>query len=145
MMPATMLDPELAFTVVNTLAAAGWLLLVCFPRWQWTERLVISGFVALVLAAVYCVLLSWTLLGEPQEGAGFGSLAAVARLFASPWGLLAGWIHYLCFDLVVGTEIQRRLAHRPLARIPCLVLTFLAGPIGWTVSWFVVRQEHLRG
>ena len=36
-----------------------------------------------------------------SEG-GFSSLAGVASLFANRWLLLAGWTHYLAFDLLVG-------------------------------------------
>jgi hypothetical protein len=55
-------------------------------------------------------------------------------LFDSRWLLLAGWVHYLCFDLLVGTwEVEdaraRGIPH--LVVVPCLVLTFLFGPAGW--------------
>ena len=38
---------------------------------------------------------------QGAEG-GFGSLADVATLFGKPELLLAGWIHYLAFDLFIG-------------------------------------------
>jgi hypothetical protein len=65
---------------------------------------------------------------------GFSTLAAVALLFTSPWVLLAGWIHYLAFDLLIGTweaRDARERGVRHLLLIPCLVLTFLFGPAGW--------------
>ena len=54
-------------------------------------------------------------------------------MFQDPWALLAGWVHYLCFDLAVGAwalrDAQRRgLPH--LLLVPALVLTFLLGPVG---------------
>jgi hypothetical protein len=30
-------------------------------------------------------------------------LSAVAMLFSNPWLLLAGWTHYLAFDLFIGS------------------------------------------
>jgi hypothetical protein len=47
--------------------------------------------------------------------------------------LLAGWVHYLAFDLFIGSwqvrdSQQRGIGH--LFVIPCLVLTFLFGPAG---------------
>ena len=64
---------------------------------------------------------------------GFGSLAEVARLFANPALLLAGWLHYLAFDLFIGAwEVRDAQRHGfpHLLVIPCLLLTFLLGPIG---------------
>ena len=46
---------------------------------------------------------------------------------------LAGWVHYLAFDLLVGawearTARREALPHPVL--LPCLALTFLFGPLG---------------
>jgi hypothetical protein len=67
------------------------------------------------------------------KGGGFGSLAQVAVLFGSPYALLAGWIHYLAFDLFTGAWEARDAARLGLSQwlvLPCLVLTFLVGPLG---------------
>ena len=45
--------------------------------------------------------------GIRRAEGGFGSLADVMRLFDSPTVALAGWIHYLAFDLLVGAAIAR--------------------------------------
>ena len=48
--------------------------------------------------------------------------------------LLAGWIHYLAFDLLVGTWEARDSRERGIPHlllVPCLILTFLFGPAGW--------------
>ncbi len=106
-----------------------WLLLIAAPRWRWTQRL--ATFVApLLLAAMYAALL---LHGRRVEGGGFGSLAEVARLFSSQEFLLAGWIHYLAFDLFTGAWETRDALRLGLSRwlvAPCLILTFLFGPVG---------------
>ncbi len=47
--------------------------------------------------------------------------------------VVAGWIHYLVFDLFVGAwEVRdaRRRGVNHLAVVPCLLLTLLLGPIG---------------
>ena len=76
----------------------------------------------------------WLLLSHPMpQGGGFRSLAQVAVLFSSPYALLAGWIHYLAFDLFTGAWEARDAAWLGLSRwivLPCLVLTFLVGPLG---------------
>ena len=64
---------------------------------------------------------------------GSGSLAEVSRLFENPYLLLAGWVHYLAFDLFIGAwEVRdaRRLGIPHLLVVPCLGLTFILGPVG---------------
>ena len=56
------------------------------------------------------------------------------QLFTSDWALLAGWMHYLAFDLFVGAWIAAETERRGLTRlvlIPVLPLTFLFGPAGF--------------
>jgi hypothetical protein len=84
--------------------------------------------IPLLLALAYVALLS----GHWGPG-GFGSLAELRRLFEQPGLLAAGWLHYLAFDLFVGTWIARDAAQRGrshLVVLPCLALTFLLGPAG---------------
>jgi hypothetical protein len=83
-----------------------------------------------LLSALYAVLLA---IHAPGAEGGFSSLAAVAALFRTEGVLLAGWVHYLAFDLVVGAWICRRGSAEGmnpwLIRL-CLPPTFLAGPVG---------------
>lgn len=125
------LDPDLAFRSGNLLALLGWLALAASPPGRrWTPRVwQLTGWaLPLLLALGYVALL----LGHWGPG-GFGSLAEVRQLFERPGLLAAGWLHYLAFDLFVGTWIARDAAQRGLphlAVLPCLALTFLFGPAG---------------
>ena len=68
------------------------------------------------------------------------------KLFADPWILLAGWIHYLVFDLFIGAWEVRdaaRLGIPHLLVVPCLVLTFLFGPVG-LLLYGIVRAVRTR-
>ena len=115
-----------------------WLMLVLAPRARITERLVLSGLYPLAFAVVYLALI---LAFYPGAQGGFDSLAGVDRLFRNPYLLLAGWIHYLAFDLFVGAWEVRDAAARRVTHflvIPCLVLTCLFGPIGLLV-YFATR------
>jgi len=112
------------------------------PRWRITKALVLSGAWSAGLAAVYAGLLATHYLGGHGSAGGLGSLAQVAALFQDPWALLAGWVHYLCFDLFVGAwevrDAQRRgVPHAAL--VPALALTFLVGPVG-LLGYFGVRR-----
>ena len=132
------------FTIANFVAMAGWILLIFLPRWSGTRRIVLSGAVSLLLAAAYLVLI--VLFFGRAEG-GFGSLADVMKLFTNEWAVLAGWIHYLAFDLFIGAWEVRDAQVRGLTHwlvIPCLVLTFLFGPIG-LLLYHLLRQFFAKG
>ena len=120
---------ERLFSLCGRLVLPGWLLLIAAPRWRWSQR--IATFVLpLLLASLYI----WLLATAPRvPGAGFNSLHAVSLLFTQPAALLAGWIHYLAFDLFIGsweTRDARALRITHWAVVPCLLLTFLFGPVG---------------
>lgn len=128
-----MLTPEFLFSIANPVATVGWALLVLAPRWRATRAVVLSGALPLLLAATYVGLIGYQTLAHPAPGAGFSTLAQVAALFRQPWALLAGWVHYLCFDLAVGAWETRDAQRRSVphwALVPCLVATFLLGPLG---------------
>ncbi|MBP6001903.1 MAG: DUF4281 domain-containing protein [Pyrinomonadaceae bacterium] len=135
---------EQIFSIVNLTAMAGWLLIAILPRWKFTRLVVLSGAVPLLLSVAYLALI--VLFFGKAEG-GFDSLANVMKLFTNEWAVLAGWIHYLAFDLFIGSwevrDAQRRgISH--LLVIPCLVLTFLFGPIGFllytAIKLFIPRK-----
>ncbi len=137
------MSPEQLFSLCGALATTGWLLLVFLPRRRWTARLVCPVIIPLLLALVYLWPVATT-FGRAQGG--FGSLADVSLLFQNRWVLLAGWIHYLAFDLFVGSwearDAQRVGLHHLLV-VPCLALTFLFGPVG-LLLYFVLRASLRR-
>ncbi len=130
------------FSVCGAVAALGWLLLIVTPRWP-TTQLLAGAVLPAALASVYLILVVRSLPGA--EG-GFGSLAEVAALFSHPPLLLAGWIHYLAFDLFIGAWETRDAARHNLSHwlvIPCLVLTFFVGPIG-LLAYLAIRSAKSR-
>jgi hypothetical protein len=136
------MNPEALFSVCNTTALAGWCVLIFLPR-QRTARLISGLVIPLVLAAIYITVIAFAWGGS---SGGFSSLAAVAELFSNKWLLLAGWVHYLAFDLWIGAwEVRdasdRRVPH--LLVVPCLLLTFLFGPAG-LLTYHVVRLIYRR-
>jgi hypothetical protein len=125
------MTPNQVFTIANTLALAAWLLLIVLPRQRWVAGVAARWVIPGIFAALYAAIVAAQWAGS---SGGFSTLADVAMLFSQPWLLLAGWIHYLAFDLFVGSwEVrdarERGIPH--LAVVPCLVLTFLFGPAGW--------------
>lgn len=136
------MDVEQIFSMAGLINVLGWLLLAILPRQPIAQR--IAGIVLpLILSAVYLVLIVLHLQGA--EG-GYGSLADVAALFKKPELLLAGWIHYLAFDLFIGAW-EIRDSHRHgiphLVMVPCLLMTFILGPIG-LLFYFAIRTAKTR-
>ncbi|HEX6052418.1 MAG TPA: ABA4-like family protein [Gemmatimonadaceae bacterium] len=129
---------EQLFSVLNAVAMAGWLPLVFLPRQRWSTE-VVPVVVPGVLAVAYVALV---LVALPGSEGGFSSLTGVRTLFDNPWGLLAGWVHYLAFDLFIGgwelRDAQRRGVPHLLV-VPALVLTFLLGP-GGLLLYLAIRM-----
>ncbi len=125
---------EQLFSIASALALAGWIMLAIAPlRRDWA----VAGarIVAAVLCGSYVAMLATGLGGGsgPPPGAGFSTLAGVRLLLSTPEAMLAGWVHYLAFDLFIGSW---EVSDAPAARVPhwlllpCLALTFVAGPVG---------------
>lgn len=120
---------ERLFSILNPIAMVGWLLLILFPKKPWASH-VMPVVIPAILSTVYAVLVATSL---PGSDGGFSTLAGVSTLFANPWALLAGWTHYLAFDLFIGGWEVRDAQRRGVSHwimIPVLVLTFMLGPIG---------------
>ena len=132
------MTPDTLFAIANPLALLGWVVLALAPLApRWADR--IAGLAipaALSVGYAAMVLAHWS-----SASGGFDTLANVQALFTSPWIALAGWVHYLAFDLLVGAwEVRTARAERipHLLTLPCLALTFLFGPAGF-VAFLALR------
>ncbi len=120
------------FQIANPVALLGWIVLIIsivLNKPVWRDQLP-GRFWPLGLSVVYSALIVFFFFKAPG---GFDTLARVQQLFTSEWAALAGWLHYLAFDLFVGTWIAREVMSRGITRlvlIPLLPLTFLFGPMG---------------
>src|SRR5262245_56555565 len=132
------------FSIANMIALASWLVLLVAPRWTVTRKIILSGAIPMLLSVAYLILI--VLFFGKAEG-GFDSLPNVMKLFTNEWATLAGWIHYLAFDLFVGAWEVKDAQVRGISHwfvIPCLVLTFLFGPIGfllYSILRFFLSKE----
>lgn len=134
---------EQVFSISNTVALLSWLILAVLGPKRWAASLVTGAILPLIFAVFYTALIVAHWGGSKG---GFGSLAAVQELFSDPWLLLAGWVHYLAFDLFIGSWQVRDASTKGIPHlflIPSLILTFLFGPIGLLV-YFVVRCARSR-
>ena len=121
------------FQIANPVALLGWSVLIVsivLKKPIWRDQFA-GRFWPLGLSAVYSLLILFFFFKAPG---GFDTLANVQLLFTSEWAALAGWIHYLAFDLFVGTWIARQVMEQGMSRlllIPLLPMTFMFGPMGF--------------
>jgi hypothetical protein len=127
------MSPEAVFKIANSLALLGWIVLVIFGWQRRVSGLVTAVVLPLAFAALYTLVVA---LHAGESSGDFTSLSGVAALFSHRWFLLAGWVHYLAFDLFIGSwEVRDAAAQRipHWAVIPCLILTFFVGA-GWLAA-----------
>ena len=147
-----MLDPDIAFSLTGPLVLAGWagLILSLFVKQvrpiAWPGAMIV---IPVILAVAYVLLIRAGF--QEARGGGYGSIEEIRALFASDSALVAGWFHYLAFDLFIGGWIVREgLDHKlsPFLLLLCLPLTFLFGPAGLLLFYvlrsvqFAVRRQR---
>lgn len=123
---------EMIFSIVNSTALICWiaLLFAVWRRMDWLRDQCLGRWMPLFFSATYSALIVFFF--AKAEG-GFDSLSNVKLLFTSDWAALAGWVHYLAFDLFIGCWIARQMMRAGLPRWPLLAIlpmTFLFGPLG---------------
>jgi Domain of unknown function (DUF4281) len=124
------MTPESLFSIASAAVLPGWLALACAPLAR-ARLVLVARVIAVLLCGLYFALLEAGIMGEgPPPGASFSTLEGVRLLLSSPQALLAGWVHYLAFDLWVGSWETEDAALPHWLLLPCLVLTFVAGPVG---------------
>lgn len=122
---------ETLFKAASFAVLPFWLLLALAPRWSWTQRLVHGPVVLFLLTPIYAFMLFG--YGPAPDGFNFNSLYGVMIGFSVPHIVVAGWIHYLVFDLFIGAWEVRDAQRRGISQflvIPCLLATLMVGPVG---------------
>lgn len=134
------MEAGLLFKIANSVAMLGWLLMFIIPYHKITRKVIHSGLLPVLLSALYFVIMATTL--GSAEGS-FASLEGVKKLFTHDYAVLGGWVHYLAFDMFVGSWELQDAEHRNISRIimiPILFFTFMLGPIGYlaykALIWF---------
>ena len=124
------MNPDDLFGLANMLALPGWAILILAPRrWAWVNAIP-ALMIPLALSALYTGLV---LAYFSTSGGGYGTLADVRQLFASDPVLVAGWAHYLAFDMMIGAVLAVRMDRINMPRLlqaPILIATFMFGPVG---------------
>jgi len=138
---------DLLFRIASTLALAGWVALALSPL-QRPAAVFAARMIAAVLCGGYLAILIHALgHGPAPDWRAFNSLDGVMGLLRAREAFLAGWVHYLAFDLFTGaweaeTAPASRVPHAVL--LICLFLTFMAGPVG-LLAYLLVRAGRING
>jgi len=127
------MTPSAVFSYAGMIVMPMWILLIFLPKWKATKFLIDYKVVPLILAIVYAIYIIKGLLiaGGMMD---FGSLQSVMQLFTEENAVLAGWIHYLAFDLLIGMWMinqNKTLGIHQVLMAPCLLGTFMFGPLGF--------------
>ncbi len=126
------------FSVCNSLAMVSWIVLIFFTFWK-NRVNYLFGVVIILFALVY----TWLIFSNIAIGgfSNFGTLDGVSKLFSDKYLLLAGWVHYLAFDLLTGIYIVTNAKKNNINHwltMPALFFTFMLGPLG-LLLYFLLR------
>ena len=133
------MTPSEVFSIANMIAFAMWFLLIILPNWKATRFLINYKVIPIFLSLVYAFYIIQSIVSGPAMD--FGSLKAVMKLFTIENAVLAGWLHYLGFDMLVGmwmVDQNKTLKIHPVIMAPCLLGTFMIGPIGFVLFMGVI-------
>ncbi|MBT8219979.1 MAG: DUF4281 domain-containing protein [Bacteroidia bacterium] len=126
------MSTETVFSIANILVMPMWVLMIFLPNWKWTTWLVDFKLVPIILALIYAVYITIAVSGGSEMD--FSSLESVMNLFKDEQAVLAGWVHYLVFDLLVGMwcmNQNKSIGINSILMGVCLLGCFMLGPIGF--------------
>ena len=132
------MTPTIVFSIASVIAMPMWVLMLFFSKWKVTQFLIDFKVIPLALAFMYAIYIFQAI--QISGMMDFGSLTSVITLFTEENAVLAGWIHYLAFDLLVGMWMlnqNKELKINQLVMAPCLFLTFMLGPIGFLLFMII--------
>ena len=139
------MTPTAVFSIASMITMPMWILMIFLSKWKVTRFLIDFKIIPLALTLIYAIYIFQAI----QTGGmmDFGSLKSVMALFTEENAVLAGWVHYLAFDLLIGMwmlDQNKELKINQLLMAPCLFLTFMLGPIGFLLFIIIktVKQKQ---
>ncbi len=137
------MEPTQLFKMANSIAILGWIVMVVLHNRPLTFKIIFNGIIVL-LCAFYAAVVCYS-MSQPSSGGNFSSLEGVKTLFTNPIGVLAGWVHYLAFDMLTGLFIIYHSSKNNISRwaiLPCLFFTFMLGPVGWLMYYITLCAKQ---
>ena len=120
-----------------------WFILITLPNSKFTQILINSIILPLILSSAYIYILYQAfLLDEPIFDVFklYSSLDDLYTIFATESFLLIFWLHFLAINLFIGSWVSRDGVKynmsRSLVFVP-LVLIYFTGPLGLVLYWVI--------
>lgn len=122
-----------AFNYANYVALTGWIALVAglALKKYWLVEVLAGRIVPLGLAVAYAAIAP--AFFTTTQG-GFDTLANLQIMFADPWLVLGGWLHWLAADLFIASWVSMQVVTKGWSRwwlAGLLPLCFAVGPVGF--------------
>ena len=122
---------KLAFRIVSASTVPIWAAMILVPNTRLTERLVrLATPLYGLLGAAYVGFLATEVVNGEGGMPSFDDPEALREALGSPTAFLAGWTHYIVFDLFVGRYIWTEARARGRNDRIALFMTWMAGPAG---------------
>ena len=120
-----------------------WLVLIMFPQSQICRVFITSIFPIFILSLAYGYLL-YLFFNEGYDFLGnfelYLGLDSISNLFSEQSFLILFWVHFLSINLFCGgwmvKDSQKFGINKFLMSLP-LLITYLIGPIGLILYWFI--------
>lgn len=138
------MSPSDVFSYVGMIAMPMWILMIILPKWKLTAFLISYKIIPIVLSLVYGVYIVYGIIANGGM-MDFGSLDSVMALFTEENAVLAGWVHYLAFDLLIGMWMitkNREIGLHQILMAPCLLGTFMFGPLGFLLFYIMTSIKE---
>lgn len=118
------------FDLANLYILPFWTIMILFPKWKVTQKVMDSYLPFLPLIGAYIYYLVATV--DPESAAALANpqLGDIARFFSEEGAAGAGWVHFLVMDLFIGRWIYQQGQEKQIWTIHSLVLCLFFGPVG---------------
>jgi hypothetical protein len=123
-----------------------WAIMIIFPNWDFTKKVMDSflPFIPLCLLYIYCLLT--TVDPNSLSSAVVPKLTEYAKLFSQEGGALAVTIHFLTMDLFIGRWIYWQGQEKKIWTRHSLILCLFFGPAGLlshiVTAYFSPKQHN---
>ncbi|CAO3616331.1 unnamed protein product [Cunninghamella blakesleeana] len=126
------------FNIVNIIPLPVWLLMSIAPQWNVTHTIVKSHITSIVISIIFVALniIHFSNDTDEFEITGFFSLNVIAYVFSKRFIVLIGWVHYLAFDVFIGSwifldNLKNKTPLPHFFMILCFLFTYTFGPSGF--------------
>ena len=138
----SLLTFENIYLFVNWGVIPFWLLLVFIPNHAITKFFCHSIIAPLLLAVAY-IFVTHQIILEGSILKGFNlylGLDGLNEIYSNESLRLVFWLHFLAISLFIGSWIARdcqRYMVPKFLSIPCIIITYFAGPVGIVTYWLI--------